>query len=122
MNHQSFRGKAVVGRLELVAIDRDRLQQQIHPLKLKRLGLRSQHRRQLHSTGDLNRIGPDHHIQSNGWNTKGKGFVILQPNRRSSGGGGSHGQEYLQRSWRAEVHSVEAPSQELVSPLSFVWC
>ena len=108
----------VLGPGMVVVIDRDRLQQQIHPLKLKRLGLRSQHRRQLHAAGDLNGIGTDHHIQSNGWNTTREGFVILQPDRRSRGGGGSHGQEYLQRSWRADGTGVEAPSQELVSPLS----
>ena len=118
VNHQSLRCKAVIGGLEFVAIDRDRLQRQVHPLKLKRLGLRSQHRSQLHAAGDLNGIRPDHHIQSNGWNTTREGFVILQPDRRSRGGGGSHGQEYLQRSWRADSTAVEAPSQELVSPLS----
>ena len=109
VNDQFFRGDAVVRRLELVVIDGNRLQQQIHPLKLKGLELRSQHRSQLHAAGDRNGIGPDHHIQSNGWNTTGEWLVILQPDR-CSGGGGSHGQTCLHRSWRADVTSVETPS------------
>ena len=118
VNDQFFRSNAVVRRFELVVIDGNRLQAQIHPLKLEGLRLRSQHRSQLHARADLNRIRADHHIQSNGWNATGKRLVILQPDRRSSGGGGSHGQESLHRSWRAGVTAVEAPSLNWVSPLS----